>query len=56
LYFSTPTRLYLLAGSDFLPALLETNAKNWEKALLEKGIGIGVEKGIVIGAESMQLS
>ncbi|MBN1601310.1 MAG: hypothetical protein JW915_06860, partial [Chitinispirillaceae bacterium] len=31
----------------------ETNTKNWEKAVLEKGIGIGVEKGIGIGVEKM---
>lgn len=26
-------------------SMLEANTKNWEKAVLEKGIGIGVKKG-----------
>lgn len=40
-------------------SMLETNTKNWENAVFEKGIekGIekGVEKGIGIGAENMQI-
>jgi predicted transposase/invertase (TIGR01784 family) len=36
-------------------SMLEANTRNWEKAVLEKGIGIGVEKGIGIGVEKMVL-
>jgi len=32
-------------------SMLETNTKNWEKAVLEKGIGTGIEKGYEIVAE-----
>ena len=34
-------------------SMLETNTKNWEKSVLEKGIGIGVEKTCIEFVEKM---